>query len=120
MHNITITPQKKKPLTMVFALHKFKHYLLGNKFVFYVDNMILIYLVNRPHVSREITKWLLLFMGYDFTIIYMLSKTHAVVDALFILLNTTKPIGVLEQTTNVSLFLKKIKWLNDVRIFLQT
>jgi hypothetical protein len=26
-------------LTMVFVLHKFKHYLLGNKFVFYVDHM---------------------------------------------------------------------------------
>ncbi len=30
---------KKKALTMVFALHKFIHYLLGNKFVFYVDHM---------------------------------------------------------------------------------
>jgi hypothetical protein len=30
---------------MVFALHKFKHYLLGNKFVFYVDHMAL---VNKP------------------------------------------------------------------------
>ncbi len=35
---------------MVFALHKFRHYLLGNKFVFYVDHMALVYLVNKPHV----------------------------------------------------------------------
>jgi hypothetical protein len=33
---------------MVFALHKFKHYLLGNKFFFYVDHMAFIYLVNKP------------------------------------------------------------------------
>jgi hypothetical protein len=33
-------------LTMVFALHKFKHDLLGNKIVFYVDHMALVYLVN--------------------------------------------------------------------------
>jgi predicted ferric reductase len=26
-------------LTMTFTLHKFKHYLFGNKFVFYVDHM---------------------------------------------------------------------------------
>ncbi len=37
----------RKALTMVFALHKFKHYLLGNKFVFYVDHMALVYLVNK-------------------------------------------------------------------------
>jgi hypothetical protein len=30
---------------MVFALHKFKHYLLCNKFVFYVDHMPLVYVV---------------------------------------------------------------------------
>jgi hypothetical protein len=35
-----------KALAMVFSLHKFKHYLLGNKFVFYVDHMALVYLVN--------------------------------------------------------------------------
>ncbi len=38
-------------LAMVFALHKFRHYLLGNKFVFYVDHMALVYLVNKPQVS---------------------------------------------------------------------
>jgi hypothetical protein len=37
-------------MKMVFALHKFEHYLLGNKFVFYVDHMALVYLVNKPQV----------------------------------------------------------------------
>jgi hypothetical protein len=27
---------EREALAMVFSLHKFKHYLLGNKFVFYV------------------------------------------------------------------------------------
>jgi hypothetical protein len=39
---------KHEALAMVFALHKFKHYLLGNKFVFYVNHMNLVYLVNKP------------------------------------------------------------------------
>jgi hypothetical protein len=29
-------------MAMVFALHKFRHYLLGNKFVSYVDHMALV------------------------------------------------------------------------------
>jgi hypothetical protein len=43
---------------MVFALHNFIH-LLGNKFVFYVDHMALVYLVNKPRVSRGLVRWLL-------------------------------------------------------------
>jgi hypothetical protein len=35
--------------------------------------------------------WLLLFLKYDFTIIYKLNKTHVVGDVLFKLPNTTKP-----------------------------
>jgi hypothetical protein len=40
----------REALAMVYALHKFRHYLLGNQFVFYVDHMALMYLVNKPQV----------------------------------------------------------------------
>jgi len=39
---------------MLFALHKFRHYLLDNRFVFYVDHMALVYLVNKPQISSRI------------------------------------------------------------------
>jgi len=110
---------EKEALAMVFALHKFKHYLLGNKFVFYVDHVALVYLVNKPHVSRIITRWLLLFLKYDFTIVYKPRKTHVVVNELLILLNIIEPIGVLDQTTNASLFYRKFKWLKDLTFFLR-
>jgi hypothetical protein len=90
---------------MVFTLHKFIHYLLGNKFVFYVNHMVLVYLVNKTHVLRCIAKWLLLFLGYEFIIVYKPNHTHVVADALSRLLDTTKLIGVLDQTTNVTLFM---------------
>jgi len=32
---------EREVLIMVFALHKFRHYLLGNKFVFYVDHIVM-------------------------------------------------------------------------------
>jgi hypothetical protein len=35
------TTTKREALDMVYALHKFKHYLLGNWFVFFVDHMAL-------------------------------------------------------------------------------
>jgi hypothetical protein len=45
-HNYNII--KREALAMAFTLHKLKHYLLGNKFAFYVDHMTLVYLVNKP------------------------------------------------------------------------
>jgi hypothetical protein len=72
---------------MVFALHRFKHYLLGNKFIFYVNHMALVYLVNKPQVLRRIIRWLLLFLKYDFTLVYKPSKTHAILNSLSRLLD---------------------------------
>jgi hypothetical protein len=39
---------KREPLAMVYALHKFRHYMLGNMFTFLMDHIALIYLVNKP------------------------------------------------------------------------
>ncbi len=78
---------------MVFTLHKFEHYLLGNKFVFYLHHM---YLVNEPYVSRRITRWLLLFLEYDFIVVYKPDKTHVVANVLSKLPNVIEPSGVLE------------------------
>ncbi len=44
-NNTTI---ERKVLAMVYALHKFRHYLLNNMFIFYVNHMALTFLVNKP------------------------------------------------------------------------
>jgi hypothetical protein len=67
---------------MVYALHKLRHYLLGNKFTFYLDHMALVYLVNKPQVSNMLAGWLLLFLEYNFKILYKLGRFHLMVDAL--------------------------------------
>jgi hypothetical protein len=61
---------------MVYALHKFRHYILGNRFTFFVDHMPLVYLINKPQLFGRLTKWLLLFFRYDFKIIYKPSRLH--------------------------------------------
>jgi hypothetical protein len=52
---------EREALVMVYVLHKFRHYLLGNWFVFYVDHMALVHLVNKPQVFGRIARWLLFF-----------------------------------------------------------
>jgi hypothetical protein len=114
------TTTKRKALTMVHALHKFKHFLFGNKFVFYVDHMALVYLVNKPQVSRRITRWLLLFLEYEFTIVYKPSKTHVIANVLSRLLDSLEPLGVLDQTMDASLFSIEPIWMWEVKTYLET
>jgi hypothetical protein len=79
---------------MVYVLHKFKHFLLGKEIVLYVNHMALVYLVNKPYVSRRIVKWLLLFLEYEFTIIYKLGRKHVIANVLSILLNSLESLGL--------------------------
>jgi hypothetical protein len=90
---------------------------MGNKFVFYVVHTAVVYLVNKPQVSRRITRWLLLFFEYDFTIVYKLGRIHVFADALSRLSDSTEPIGVFDQTTHASFFYTAPEWLNDVLEF---
>jgi len=83
---------------MVYALHTFKHYLLGNRFVFYVDHMALVYLFNKPQVFGKIVRWFLLFLEYDFKIVYKPSRSHLMTDALNRLPNQAELVNVRDQT----------------------
>jgi hypothetical protein len=46
---------KKEAFAMIYAIKKLYHYLLGNSFTFFVDHQTLIYLINRPTITRRIT-----------------------------------------------------------------
>jgi hypothetical protein len=60
----------RKALVMIYALHKFIHYLLSKKKLSYVDHMAWMHFVNKPQVSNRLSRWLLLFVEYDFKIMY--------------------------------------------------
>ncbi len=91
---------------MVYVLQKFKHFLLGYKFVFYVDHMALVYLVNKPQMLGRITRRLLLFLEYEFTIVYKLDRTHVVANVLSILLNSLEPLGLISYCGCIIIFFK--------------
>jgi hypothetical protein len=65
-------------LAMVFAFHKFKHDLLDNKIVFYINHVALAYLMNKPQVSSCIVRKLLLFLEYEFKVVYKLVHIWAI------------------------------------------
>jgi hypothetical protein len=66
---INYTTTEREGLAMVYALQKFRHYLLGGHFKMFTDHSVLKYLVNKPVLGGRICRWLLLFQEYDFEIV---------------------------------------------------
>ena len=67
---------------MVYALQKFRHYLLGGHFKMFTDHSALKYLVNKPVLGGEICWWLLLFQEFDFEVIVKLGQLNVGPDHL--------------------------------------
>jgi hypothetical protein len=63
------TTTEREGLAMVYALQKFRHYLLGGHFKMFTDHSALKYLVNKLVLGGRICRWLLLFQEYDFEIV---------------------------------------------------
>lgn len=64
------------------ALAKFRHYLLGDKFVIRSDQKCLKSLMDQSLQTPEQQAWLHKFIGYDFTIEYKPGKDNLAADAL--------------------------------------
>jgi hypothetical protein len=54
------TTTEREALGMIFAVQKFRNYLLGYPFVFYVDHDALKCLINKPDLSGRLARWVLL------------------------------------------------------------
>jgi hypothetical protein len=63
------TTIEREGLAMVYALQKFRHYLLGSHFKMFTNHSTLKYLLNKPVLGGKTCRWLLLFQEYDFEVI---------------------------------------------------
>ncbi len=66
-------------------------------------------------MSRRIVRWLLLFLEYEFTIIYKPNRTDVVASVLSKLLDNSKPSGVLDQIVDASFFFVEPMWMHEVK-----
>ncbi|KAL3691906.1 hypothetical protein R1sor_005557 [Riccia sorocarpa] len=73
---------EREALAMVYVMKKFKSYLQGNKFVFFVDHQALTYIVNKVHITGRIARWLLLLQEFDFIVVYKPGKINILADQL--------------------------------------
>lgn len=73
---------EREGLARVYALQKFRHYLLGAHFKMFKDYSTLKYLVIKAILGGKIYRCLLLFQGYYFEVIVKLGRLNARLDHL--------------------------------------
>ena len=89
---------------MVYALQKFRHYLLGSHFKMFTDHSTLKYLVNKSVLGGKICRWFLLFQEYEFEIIVNPGRLNAGTDHLSTLESGQEPISLEDCLPNAQLF----------------
>ena len=91
-HNYNTT--EREGVAMVYALQKFRHYLLGKHFKIFTDQLALKYLVNKPVLGGRICRWLLLFQEFDFEVIVKPGKLNGGPDHLSRVTNKEEPTNL--------------------------
>lgn len=59
---------EKEMLVVVFAIDKFRSYLVGSKAIVYTDHSALKYLLNKKDVKPRLIRWVLLLQEFDIEI----------------------------------------------------
>jgi hypothetical protein len=73
---------EKELLAVVFALHKFRSYLLGSKVLVYSDHAALKYLLSKKNAKSRLIRWILLLQEFDIEIRDKKSFENIVADHL--------------------------------------
>jgi hypothetical protein len=116
--------KKREVWAMVYALHKFKNYLLGQHFKIFIDHSTLRYLVNKPVLGGGggICRRLLLFKEIYFEVVVKPGRPNTWPDHLSRITNGEEPSILEDNFPNAQLFSVKIvdEYFYDIIDFFST
>jgi hypothetical protein len=69
-------------LSIVHAINKFRHYIIGYEVFVHTDHSTIRFLMNKPITNARVTRWLLLLQEFNITIIDRPGKDNLVFDFL--------------------------------------
>ncbi|WVZ84885.1 hypothetical protein U9M48_031857 [Paspalum notatum var. saurae] len=80
-HEVNYPTHDLELLAVVYALKKWRHYLLGNTCHIYTDHKSLKYIFTQPELNMRQRRWLELIKDYDLEVHYHPGKANVVADA---------------------------------------
>ncbi|KAJ4717165.1 Retrovirus-related Pol polyprotein [Melia azedarach] len=120
---VNYSTTEKELLAVVFALDKFRSYLVGSPIVVFSDHAALKYLLSKKDAKPRLIRWILLLQEFDLTIQDKKGVQNVVADHLSRLVfdesSETTPINDMfpdEQLFSVS----NLPWFADIANFLVT
>ena len=79
---LSYTTTEKELLAVVFALEKFRPYILGSKTIVYTDHAALKYLLSKKEAKPRLIRWVLLLKEFDLEIKDKKGSENSVADHL--------------------------------------
>ena len=76
------TTTEKEFLAVVFALDKFRSYIVGSPIIIFTDHAALKYLLSKQDTKPRLIRWILLFQEFNLTIKDKKEVKNVVVDHL--------------------------------------
>lgn len=74
---------EKELMAIVLSILKWRHYLLGRRFIIKIDQQSLKFLMEQREIGPKYQTWVSKLLGFTFDIIYRSGTTNVVADALF-------------------------------------
>ena len=118
---LNYTTMEKELLAVVFALEKFRPYVLGSKMIVYTDHAALKYLLSKKEVKLRLIRWVLLVQEFDLEIKDNKRSENSVADHLS-RLHTTSPCEISDTFPDKQLLaiMTKVPWFAYIVNYLVT
>ncbi|RDX75982.1 hypothetical protein CR513_44064, partial [Mucuna pruriens] len=97
------TTTKKELLTIVFALDKFRSYLLGSRIIVFSDHATVRFLLKKPNTKPRLIRWMLLLQEFDIEIKDKKGVENSVADHLSKIGKESEPMPIRDEFPNEQL-----------------
>ncbi|KAM2340125.1 hypothetical protein ACFX1X_019632 [Malus domestica] len=107
---------EKELLAVVFALDKFRSYLLGTKVIIYIDHAALKYLFTKKEAKPRLIRWMLLLQEFDIEIRDKKGSENVVADHLSRMVHEEDAVPIIETFPDEQLMSIKVSepWYADL------
>ncbi|CAN6567578.1 unnamed protein product [Malus baccata var. baccata] len=111
---------EKELLAVVFALDKFRSYLIGTKVIVFTDHAALKYLLTKKEAKPRLIRWILLLQEFDIEIQDKKGSENVVADHLSRMVHNEESLPILETFPDEQLLSIKVSapWYADIVNFL--